>query len=162
MDRKLRPRRTIRVIMWGAEEVGLLGAQAYAKAHANTKHIAAAESDFGADRVWQFAYRVADTGKPLMAAIARVLEPLGVTHDTANTNRGGPDVTPLAAAGVPSLSPEQNGTDYFNLHHTPNDTLDKIDPKRLDQNVAVYAAMTWMVADSDVALGPVPADAVGN
>lgn len=157
LDRKQRPRRTIRVIMWGAEEVGLLGAQAYAKAHANEKHVAAAESDFGADRVYQFAYRVAETAKPLMAAIARVLEPLGVTHDTANTNRGGPDVGPLAAIGVPSLSPEQSGTDYFNLHHTPNDTLDKIDPKKLDQNVAVYAAMTWMVADSDVALGPVAA-----
>jgi Zn-dependent M28 family amino/carboxypeptidase len=92
-----------------------------------------------------------------MATIARVLAPLGVTHDTANDNRGGPDVGPLAAIGVPTLAPEQDGSDYFNLHHTPDDTLDKIDPKKLDQNVAVYAAMTWLVADSDVALGPVPA-----
>jgi carboxypeptidase Q len=160
LDKKLKPRRTIRVIMWGAEEVGLFGAIAYAKAHANEKHVAAAESDFGADRVWQFGYRVAEGAKPLMASIVRVLEPLGVTHDTTNDNRGGPDVTPLAAIGVPSLSPEQSGIDYFNLHHTPNDTLDKIDPEKLDQNVAVYAAMTWLVANSDVALGPVAADPV--
>jgi len=159
IDQKLRPRRTVRVVLWGAEEVGLLGAFAYAKAHAGEKHVMAAESDFGADRVWAFAYRVADSAKPLMATIARVLEPLGVTHDTTNDNRGGPDVTPLAAIGVPTLAPEQNGTDYFNLHHTPNDTVDKIDPKKLDQNVAVYAAMTWLVANSDVELGPVPADA---
>ena len=159
LDSKKRPRRTIRVIMWGAEEVGLLGAAAYAKAHAGDKHVAAAESDFGAGRVWKFGHRVAEGAKPLMATIARVLAPLGVTHDTGNTNRGGPDVGALATIGVPSLAPEQDGTDYFNLHHTPDDTLDKIDPKALDQNVAAYAAMTWVVADSDVALGPVAADA---
>jgi len=158
LDAKQRPRRTIRVIMWGAEEVGLLGAQAYAKAHANDKHVAAAESDFGAGRVWKFGHRVAEGAKPLMASVAGVLAPLGITHDKGNGNRGGPDVGPLAAIGVPSLSPEQDGTDYFNLHHTPDDTLDKIDPKALDQNVAAYAAMTWMVADSDVPLGPVSAD----
>jgi hypothetical protein len=157
LDHKQRPRRTVRLVLWGAEEVGLLGASAYAKAHAADRHVAAAESDFGADRVWRFGHRVADGAKPLMATIARVLAPLGVTHDTANDNRGGPDVGPLAAIGVPTLAPEQDGSDYFNLHHTPDDTLDKIDPKKLDQNVAVYAAMTWLVADSDVALGPVPA-----
>ena len=157
LDSKKRPRRTIRVVMWGAEEVGLLGGAAYAQAHAGEKHIAAAESDFGAGRVWQFGYRVAESAKPLMTAIARVLAPLGITHDTGNTNRGGPDVGALAALGVPTLAPEQDGTDYFDLHHTPDDTLDKIDPQALDQNVAAYAAMTWMVADSDVALGPVAA-----
>ena len=157
LDSKKRPRRTIRVIMWGAEEVGLLGGAAYAKAHAGDKHVAAAESDFGAGRVWKFGYRVAEGAKPLMATIAWLLAPLGITHDTGNTNRGGPDVGALAAIGIPTLAPEQDGTDYFDLHHTPDDTLDKIDPKALDQNVAAYAAMTWMVADSDVALGPVAA-----
>ncbi len=158
LDQKLKPRRTIRVVLWGAEEPGIYGAIAYAKAHANEKHVAAAESDLGAGRIWKFGHRVADTGKPLMETIARVLAPLGITHDRGNDNRGGPDVTPLAALGVPSLSPEQDGTDYFNLHHTPDDTLDKIDPKALDQNVAAYAAMTWLVANSDASLGPVPAE----
>lgn len=157
MDSKHRPRRTIRVVMWGAEEVGLVGGAAYAKAHAGEKTIAAAESDFGAGRVWTFGYRVAEAAKPLMATIARVLAPLGVTHDTSNTNRGGPDIGALAAIGVPTLAPEQDGSDYFDLHHTPDDTLDKIDPKALDQNVAAYAAVTWLVADSDEALGPVAA-----
>jgi hypothetical protein len=155
MDRKLRPRRTIRVVLWGAEEVGLYGAIAYDKANSGDTIVAAAESDFGADRIWQFGHRVAPAALPLMKQIARVLAPLGVSHDASNDNRGGPDLTPLAARGVPTLSPEQSGTDYFNVHHTPDDTLDKIDPKKLDQNVAVYAAMTWMVADSDVLLAPV-------
>jgi Zn-dependent M28 family amino/carboxypeptidase len=155
MDAGLKPRRTIRVVLWGAEEVGLFGAQAYAKAHAGAKHVVAAESDFGADRVWKFGHRVAESGKLLAAAIAKLLEPLGVTYDKSNDNRGGPDVGPLAALGVATFSPEQSGLDYFNLHHTPDDTLDKIDPKKLDQSVAVYATMTWMAANSDVALGPV-------
>lgn len=155
LDRKLKPRRTIRVVMFGAEEVGLVGANAYAKAHAGERHVAAAESDFGAGRIWKFGHRVAEGAKPLMATIAHVLAPLGISHDTSNDNRGGPDLTPLAALGVPTLSPEQDGTDYFNLHHTPDDTLDKIDRRHLDQNVAAYAAMTWLVADSDVETGPV-------
>ncbi|MFC3714182.1 M20/M25/M40 family metallo-hydrolase [Sphingoaurantiacus capsulatus] len=157
MDGKQRPRRTIRVVMWGAEEVGLLGAAAYAKANSGDKIVAAAESDFGAGKVWKFGYRVAEGAKPLMATIAKVLAPLGISHDTANTNRGGPDVQPLATLGVPTLAPEQDGSDYFDLHHTPDDTLDKIDPKALDQNVATYVAMTWLVANSDVQLGPVAA-----
>jgi hypothetical protein len=155
MDSRKRPRRTIRVVMWGAEEVGLVGGAAYARAHAGDKTIMAAESDFGAGRIWKFGYRVAESARPLMATIARVLSPLGITHDTGNSNRGGPDIGALAAIGVPTLAPEQDGSDYFDLHHTPDDTLDKIDPKALDQNVAAYAAMTWMVADSEVPLGPV-------
>lgn len=155
MDAGLKPRRTIRVVLWGAEEVGLYGAQAYAKAHATAKHIVAAESDFGADRVYKFGHRVSEAGKPLAAQIAKLLEPLGVTYDRSNDDRGGPDVGPLAAQGVATFEPAQSGLDYFNLHHTPDDTLDKIDAKKLDQNVAVYATMTWMVANSDVQLGPV-------
>jgi Zn-dependent M28 family amino/carboxypeptidase len=157
IDAKLKPRRTVRVVLWGAEEPGIFGGIAYAKAHANDKTVVAAESDFGADKVWKFSHRVADSAKPLVARIAKVLEPLGVSYDASNTARGGPDLGPLYPLGVPNFTPQQNGMDYFNLHHTPDDTLDKIDPAKLNQNVAVYAAMTWMAANSDVVFGPLPA-----
>lgn len=157
LDQKLKPRRTIRVVMWGAEEPGLLGARAYAAAHANDKTIVAAESDFGADRIWQLGSRVAESAKPMLTAIMRVLAPLGVTLETRNDNRGGPDVGVLAEQGIPTLALEQDGSDYFDLHHTPDDTLDKIDPKMLDQNVAAYAGAIWIIANSDANLGPVAA-----
>jgi hypothetical protein len=52
------------------------------------------------------------------------------------------------------LSLHQDGTHYFDLHHTPDDTLDKVDPAQLEQNVAAYAVAAWLAADSDVAFGP--------
>lgn len=155
LDSGRRPRRTVRVVLWGAEEFGFYGARAYAQAHKGDKHVLAAESDFGADRVWKLESRVAESGLPVVRAMAQVLAPLGVTLGD-NDNAGGPDVSPLAALGVPTLAPEQDGSDYFDLHHTPDDTLDKIDPVKLSQNVAVYTAATWLAAESDAAFGPVP------
>lgn len=152
-DSGLRPRRTIRVVLWGAEEVGLLGAKAYAEAHAQDKHVLAAESDFGAGRIWQLNSEVPPQALPVMKSIAQVLAPLGIALGS-NNKTSGPDITPLRAQGVPTMSLAQDGRDYFDLHHTPDDTLDKIDPKALDQNVAAYAAAVWIAANSDTSLRP--------
>ena len=76
-DAGLKPRRTIRVVFWGAEEMGLWGGKAYAAAHAGDKIVLAAESDFGADRVWQISSKVADTGLPLIGEIATTPRPAG-------------------------------------------------------------------------------------
>lgn len=143
-----KPQRTIRVVLFGAEEVGLLGAFAYAKAHAAEvdKHVMGAESDFGAGQIYQFQTRYGETQQAKGDAMARVLERLGVARGN-NSASGGPDMTPLRAAGVPVTSLRQNGWDYFDLHHTPNDTFDKIDPEDIAQNVAAYAAFTWMAAN---------------
>ena len=155
LDAKLKPRRTIRVVMFGAEEVGLKGASAYAIKHAADKHVLVAESDFGADRVWKLGSNVAPDALPLVKSMAAVLAPLGVAYDSSNDENCGSDITVLTKLGIGCINPAQDGTRYFDLHHTPDDTLDKIDRAQLDQNVAAYAVMTWMAANSDVPFGPV-------
>lgn len=149
-----RPKRTIRVVMFGAEEVGLLGAFAYAKQHdANLKnHVLATESDFGAETIWQLSSNVNPQATVLMDEIGRVLAPLGIVRGGSDVAGGGPDIIPLARKGVPTIRLNQNGHDYFDLHHTPDDTLDKIDPDNLAQNIAAYAASIYLIADSDVEL----------
>ncbi|NRA30336.1 MAG: M28 family peptidase [Parvularculaceae bacterium] len=144
-----KPLRTIRLVYWGSEEVGLLGARAYAQQHKDElgKHVMAAESDFGAGRIWKMDTRFGDDKVELGVDIIRVLDAAGVALGN-NQATGGPDVTPLRALGVPVVTLRQNGWDYFDLHHTADDTIDKIDPDDLAQNVAVYAAFTWMAANT--------------
>ena len=144
----LQPRRTVRIVLFGAEEVGLVGARAYAEQHADEldRHIVAAESDFGAGRIWQFQTRVAEEKLPLARTIGELLRPLGIGPGN-NQASGGPDIGFLRAAGVPVVNLRQNGWDYFDLHHTPDDTFDKIDPEQLAQNVAAYATFIYLVAE---------------
>ena len=128
------PRRTIRVVLFGAEEVGTVGAKAYAREHASElpDHIVATESE---EKLLQ------------IVAIAKVLEPLGIARGN-NTARGGPDLKYLREMGVPIVSLLQDGQDYFDFHHTADDTFDKIAPRALDQNVAAYAAFMYLVAET--------------
>lgn len=151
-----RPKRTIRVVMFGAEEVGLLGAFAYAKQHdANLKnHVLATESDFGAQTIWQLVSNVNPEATLLMDEVGKILSPLGIVRGGTDVPGGGPDIIPLAKKGVPTIRLNQNGRDYFDLHHTPDDTLDKIDPNELAQNIAAYAASIYLIADSDAELKP--------
>lgn len=148
-DLGLKPRRTIRVVFWGAEEFGAYGGRAYAEAHKADNIVLAAESDFGADRVWRVSSKVAETGLPLIAEINRALGPIGVAPTRNNTADGGADNGPLGAQGAGILELEQDGTRYFDLHHTPDDTLAQIDRAQLDQNVAAWAAAVWLAASDD-------------
>ncbi|MEI6485733.1 MAG: M28 family peptidase [Sphingomonadales bacterium] len=144
-----RPRRTIRVVLWGAEEEGLIGGRAYAAAHAGETIVLAGESDAGADRIFQLESRVAEAGLPLFGEIAGVLAPLGIDARAGNSAGGGPDVGPLAATSVGVIDLAQDMTRYFEVHHTADDTLDKVDPKQLDQNVAAWAAAIWLAATDE-------------
>ena len=145
-----RPERTIRVVMFGAEEVGLYGARAYAEEYADDldKHIVGAESDFGAGRIWRFETRFGEDKLDRAAEMVKVLAPLGIGPG-GNMASGGPDMGPIRQRGVPVVTLKQNGWDYFDLHHTPDDTLDKIDPDDIAQNVAAYAAFVWMAANME-------------
>ncbi len=145
-DAGLKPRRTIRVVFWGAEEVGGEGGAAYAAAHKGDTTVLAGESDFGADRVYRISSKVAEAGLPLMAEIARTLAPIGVAPTRDNTAGGGADVQQLGTDGAGIIELEQDGNRYFDLHHTPDDTLDKVDRAQLDQNVAAYAVAAWLAA----------------
>nr|WP_245732050.1 M20/M25/M40 family metallo-hydrolase [Thalassotalea agarivorans] len=149
-----RPKRTIRVVMFGAEEVGLLGAYAYAEKHeANLhNHVVATESDFGARNVWRLTSDVNPEATVLVDEIAKIIAPLGIIRGGSDVKGGGPDIIPMANKGVPTIRLQQEGTDYFDLHHTPDDTLDKIDPEELKQNVAAYAATIFLFADTHIDL----------
>lgn len=155
-----KPRRTIRVILYANEEFGLSGARAYAEKHAAElpKHILAGESDFGSGRIWKVDSRVAPETLPLFDEIAKLLLPLGVERGD-NESQGGADLSPMAPAHVPLLGLNQDGTTYFDYHHTANDTLDKVDAKDLDQNVAAWAAVAYAAAEmaGDFGRAPEPA-----
>jgi hypothetical protein len=149
------PRRTIRVWLTANEELGLSGARAYGEAHAGEmqNHVAAAESDFGAGRVWAMNSRVTETALPLVRDLAQLLRPLGIEYG-GNEARGGADLRPMREHRVPLFDLRQDGSEYFDVHHTANDTLDKVDPDALAQNVAAYAVTALVLADVDTQLGP--------
>lgn len=134
-----RPLRTIRIVWFGAEEPGGLGGRAYASAHGKEPHAIAGESDFGADRVWRFSSQLMKSDPAAYAQLAAALAPLGITKDDKG-EADGTDVEPTIAAGAPWISLNQDGTRYFDWHHTPDDSLDKIDPAQLRQNVAAWTA----------------------
>jgi carboxypeptidase Q len=142
-----RPRRSLRVVAFANEEQGVYGGRAYAAANNPQQHVAGAESDFGAGRIYRFDTRVDAQFLPAVAQIRGVLDALGI-ESGSNDAGGGADVSALGAVGVPMFELLQDGTDYFDLHHTHDDTLDKIDPAALDQNVAAYVAFAWMSADA--------------
>lgn len=143
------PRRTIRILWAGAEEVGVFGGKAYFDAHGKEKHAVALESDFGADRVWRIDFKLPDSAKALSDRIAAAVMPFGVVRGKQPAG-GGADIGALVQAGVPAIDLAQDGTRYFDLHHTPDDTLDKIDPVQLRQNVVVWTAALAILANSEV------------
>ena len=139
-----RPRSSIRLVLFGNEEAGLWGAKQYVAANAGIlgDHLYASESDFGSGPVWRF-----DTDNPaLMEAAMPVLEVLGIEKGEAASS-GGPDIGPLQDKGVRIFRLRQDGTDFFDYHHTADDTLDKIDPEQLKQNVAAWAAVSYLAAE---------------
>ncbi|WP_425414744.1 M28 family peptidase [Pseudoxanthomonas dokdonensis] len=150
------PKRSIRVIAFANEEQGLYGGKAYAEAHKDQVrlHQIGAESDFGAGRIYAFntGSPAAEASRAATAKIAEVLAPLGIEY-APDKGGPGPDIGPSAAHGMAWAWLAQDGTDYFNLHHTPDDTLDKIDPKALAQNVAAYAVFAYLAADADGSFG---------
>ncbi|QYJ85266.1 M28 family peptidase [Shewanella mesophila] len=150
-----KPARTVRVVLYAAEEIGLVGGKSYAKAHQDEldKHYIAAESDFGAGRIYQIDFNVAQEAFETLQKHAEPMQANGVALGN-NTASGGPDVSMLPSYGVPVASLRQDGTDYFDYHHTPNDTLDKIDPVALAQNAAAYAQFAYLMAQSEIELRP--------
>lgn len=157
-DMPQRPDRTIRVIAFANEEMGLWGGRAYADKHGAEvkKFQLGTESDFGARKVWRMGASVKPEARGAIDQIAKVLEPIGVAYDAKAPGGGGSDLSQMHGKGMAALTLTQDGTDYFDYHHTANDTLDKIDPKELAQNVAVYAAFSYMAAQAEGDFGSAP------
>jgi hypothetical protein len=135
-----RPLRTIRIVWFGAEEVGLLGGLAYKALHGKEPHYALMESDFGADRIWKVDSKLGEARKTEAEAIGKALAPLGIVTGSFNEAEGS-DIGPMLEDGHPGVGLNQDGTRYFDIHHTADDTLDKVDPAQLRQNVAAWTAV---------------------
>jgi hypothetical protein len=140
-----RPLRTIRIVWFGAEEVGLFGGIDYQKKHGTEPHYAIAESDFGADRIWKVDSKLGKDREAEAKALQIALAPLGIVPGSLE-KADGSDIEPLLNAGLPGVGLSQDGTHYFDIHHTPDDTLDKIDPEALRQNVAAWTAMLGVLS----------------
>ena len=145
LERK--PARTVRVVLFANEEYGLSGAREYARLVGDeaARHVIAAEADLGGGAVWRIQSKVAPDAVPAVDAIREALKPLAL-EGGSNEGRGGSDLGPLRALGVPILDLSQDATNYFDVHHTTNDTLAQIDAKTLNQVVAAYAVAAYMAA----------------
>ena len=146
----LRPRRTIRVVLYTNEENGLRGGNAYRDAHRSelAKHIFAIESDSGIFRPEGLG--LAPTAPPQVRSnlleIAKLLK--GIGADGIAGSGGGADIGPIMREGVPGASLDVEGSHYFDIHHTNSDTLDKIDPRDLQLCVATMAVFAYTIADT--------------
>lgn len=147
-----RPKRTIRVILFAGEEVGLLGAKQYIIDHKETlkNHVIAAEWDFGLGKIYSMQSGVGEAAVPAVAELATYMESLGVGYNKNNKARGQSDMGAVTDKGVPAMSFSPDGTTYFDIHHTENDTLDKVDAKDLQQNTAVYTVFAYFAAQVGV------------
>jgi carboxypeptidase Q len=149
----LRPRRTVRVVLWTNEENGARGGRAYRDAHAAElpQHVMMLEADSGLFRPVSMAVTGNARTRQTVTAIASLLA--NIDADTVTSGGGGTDIGPsVAAANIPALSYEGTG-DYFLVHHTPADTVDKIAPVDVSRAAAAIAVMSYVIADMPERLG---------
>ncbi|HYR27566.1 MAG TPA: M20/M25/M40 family metallo-hydrolase [Thermoanaerobaculia bacterium] len=146
----IRPKRTIRAVLFMNEENGLRGGRTYfanvAKREELAKHIAAIETDAGAATPTGFITTLAGRDLEQVQSRLRVLNRIAPLSFISSKNTGA-DTSPLTDAGVPGFGLVPNPRHYFDFHHTPADTLDKVDPKALAQNTAVIAATAYILAE---------------
>ena len=145
----LRPRRTVRVVLWTNEENGGSGGLAYAAAHAGEigKHVLAMESDNGVFKPKGYVLAAADSAAAVVQQVAGLLQSIDATGVQRVEESPAADITPLGEAGVPTMELDVDGSRYFWYHHSEGDTLDKLDPADLARCVAAMAVMAYVVAD---------------
>jgi carboxypeptidase Q len=153
----LRPRRTVRVVLFTNEENGLRGAHNYRDVHRAElpDHVLMIESDLGVAAPTGFGVNGGESVQRQIKAIAALLSPIGATD--VQPSGGGADIRPSAeVAGTPMLSPDVDSARYFVVHHTEADTVDRIAPGEMAKHVAALAVMTYVVADLPHRLGDPP------
>jgi len=148
----LRPRRTVRAVMWTNEENGLRGGNAYRDAHRAEleNHVLAIESDGGVFEPQGFGFTGSDAAFDLVSQIGALLDPINAGQ--ISRGGGGADIGPIMREGVPGMGLNVDGTKYFWYHHTNADTIDKLDPREVALSVAAMAVMSYVVADMEVML----------
>jgi carboxypeptidase Q len=144
----LRPARTIRVVAWANEENGVRGGLGYAVAHKGelTNHVAAIEVDLGAGHPVGINYDAAPSVEAMLRPVMKVLGSRGASL-LRRAEETGTDLIPVSVSGVPTFAPIQDDRTYFDYHHTAADTLDKIRPEELRENVALAAVLAYALAN---------------
>jgi carboxypeptidase Q len=152
----LRPRRTVRVVLWTNEENGGKGALAYRDTHADqlSKHVLAMESDNGVFAPHGFRFSGSDAAFAHAQQIARLLRPIGADKVTREKDSPEADIAPLVERGVPGMGLDVERSRYFWFHHSEGDMLDKLDPAELARCVAALAVMAFVTADAPEGLSP--------
>lgn len=147
-----RPKRSIRVILFAGEEVGLIGAFQYLERNKNImdKHVIGFEWDFANGPIYDLRPGVGPQSLNAVREFAPLIASFGVSLNPQNNSKGNSDIRPLVAAGMPAATFAADGMDYFDHHHTDNDTLDKVDRKALPANTAIYAMFAYFTANSMV------------
>jgi carboxypeptidase Q len=156
----LKPKRTIRVVLYTNEENGLAGAREYAKMHASEKHIAAIESDSGSFApfgLWvEFSEEDKDKARQdrVVGQLSQILQLTASLKATqVKTGHSGADISTLDGTGALLMGMGVDGSTYFDYHHSQADTLDKVDPTILSMNVAVLAVVAYVLADLPYVIG---------
>lgn len=142
----VRLRRTVRVVLFTNEENGTRGGVGYFDAHKSelANHVFALESDSGIGPPTGFTL---NTGAvEALLPVGDLLQATGATK--IEVGGGGADVGPLLAGGVPGGELTNDMTLYWQVHHTPADTFDKVDPKAFRRCVAALAVMIYVAAES--------------
>jgi hypothetical protein len=149
----IRPKRTIRAVLFMNEENGLRGGRAYfdavSKREELHKHIAAIESDAGASTPIGFTSTLEGKSLDAVSGKTTVLQRIAAMTFTSSKHTGA-DTSPLTDAGIPGFGFLPDPRHYFDFHHTPADTLDKVDPKALAQDTAAVAALAYVLAQEGV------------
>ncbi len=142
------PKRTIRVVLFGAEEIGIVGGRFYAESHADelSSHIVATEADAGQGPVRTMNIGLGNPLDPTLTTIRNALKPLGIQAGRSKSS-GGPDIGPMHRKGVPAIGLSMDTDDYFDLHHTANDTIDKIAPERINQSAAAFVTLAYLASE---------------
>ena len=144
----LRPRRTVRVVLFTNEENGVRGGRAYRDRYASElkNHVMMLESDIGLFSPIGFGFSGSASARARVVDIADLLRDIGADHVSAVG--GGADIGPsVDAAGIPSMSLEADNSRYFYVHHTVADTVDKITPIEVSRAAAGIAVMAYVIAD---------------
>jgi carboxypeptidase Q len=149
-DLGLRPRRTLRVVLWTNEENGGKGALAYRDAHLAelSRHVLAIESDNGTFSPNGFRFSGSDAGLARVQAVGNLLSRIHAGSITREMQSPEADIEPLVDLGVPGMGLDVDRTRYFWYHHSDGDTLDKLDPAELGRCVAAMAVMAYVIADT--------------